>query len=744
MSKTPTVTIGAALAFVACLLMLDVPCALAQANTYQCEGVFRAGYECTKAVDGDTATSAVPDAYGDSVAIIEQYVIPPGASAAKWRFRVLRNNPYITVKAFYWDYSGETWESLYVAPVSPNYVTYMVDIPAPALLTSPLKTKMQVKNAYGMSGEYFEGAIDWIGPTYECEGAFRPGNECDKAVDGDTTDNNYACPNLYGDSVAIIENHAIPPGVCAAKWHIRVLRNNPQIEIRASYWDYVTSMWKEFFNAPYDSLAWPTYVLDIPDSALLTSPLKTKMHVRNATSPMQSGTYNEGVIDWIPCPILDTLYIPPVAFAPGEAIKVPVKVKCVTSTVMGNGTFEWDNADFVLDSLSSIGTACQSWSKEDTIDNTNRTIFFGLFDTAGDSLRNGWDTTIAYLFFRYIGTDALPCYSTTMLNIDTANSSDPVKRLFFADNSNPPVEFVPVVNFNTISISMVGYGPGDVNNSGVVNALDITYLINFLYKHGVAPKPDTCMGDVNASGTVNALDVTYLINRLYKGGPAPLCGCGSTLFAPEKPRISGSVSSIYNDGKTEIELNSDAPLAGLEMTLKAIDGKTVNIKSDIAGFELFSSQTGDQIKLGMFDLTGNSKIGNGTTSILEIDGDVEIVSILGADENANGLAFEIVNGASKDAAVPGTFALRPNHPNPFNPTTEINFALPKACDATLEVYNITGQKVATLVDGTLEAGEHTVQWDSRDQSGVSVASGIYLYRLTAGEFRDTKKMILLK
>jgi len=85
-----------------------------------------------------------------------------------------------------------------------------------------------------------------------------------------------------------------------------------------------------------------------------------------------------------------------------------------------------------------------------------------------------------------------------------------------------------------------------------------------------------------------------------------------------------------------------------------------------------------------------------------------------------------------------------NHPNPFNPTTEINFALPKACDATLEVYNITGQKVATLVDGTLEAGEHTVQWDSRDQSGVSVASGIYLYRLTAGEFRDTKKMILLK
>jgi len=64
--------------------------------------------------------------------------------------------------------------------------------------------------------------------------------------------------------------------------------------------------------------------------------------------------------------------------------------------------------------------------------------------------------------------------------------------------------------------------PGDANNSGTFNALDITYLINFLYKHGAAPKPYAlCSGDANSNCSINALDITYLINYLYKHGSAP-------------------------------------------------------------------------------------------------------------------------------------------------------------------------------------------------------------------------------
>jgi len=80
-----------------------------------------------------------------------------------------------------------------------------------------------------------------------------------------------------------------------------------------------------------------------------------------------------------------------------------------------------------------------------------------------------------------------------------------------------------------------------------------------------------------------------------------------------------------------------------------------------------------------------------------------------------------------------------NYPNPFNPVTEISFSLPAASHVKLEIYNIMGQKVATLVDDQLEAGTHIVQWN-----GSEAASGVYLYRLEVGEFVDAKKMILLK
>ncbi|MFZ1683887.1 MAG: fibronectin type III domain-containing protein [Candidatus Zixiibacteriota bacterium] len=95
-------------------------------------------------------------------------------------------------------------------------------------------------------------------------------------------------------------------------------------------------------------------------------------------------------------------------------------------------------------------------------------------------------------------------------------------------------------------------------------------------------------------------------------------------------------------------------------------------------------------------------------------------------------------------AVPGEFTLSQNYPNPFNPTTRIEFNLPNASQVTLEIYNVIGEKVTTLVDTRLEAGSHSVEWNSTSESGTHVASGIYFYRLNAGDHIETKKMILLK
>ena len=99
---------------------------------------------------------------------------------------------------------------------------------------------------------------------------------------------------------------------------------------------------------------------------------------------------------------------------------------------------------------------------------------------------------------------------------------------------------------------------------------------------------------------------------------------------------------------------------------------------------------------------------------------------------------------SSDGAIPANYALAQNYPNPFNPSTTIHYELPSAAAVTLEVFDIIGQKVATLVNETQSAGKWSVRWDAKNDFGKNVASGIYLYRLSTPNVLLTRKMILLK
>ncbi|MFB3133680.1 MAG: T9SS type A sorting domain-containing protein, partial [Rhodothermales bacterium] len=93
----------------------------------------------------------------------------------------------------------------------------------------------------------------------------------------------------------------------------------------------------------------------------------------------------------------------------------------------------------------------------------------------------------------------------------------------------------------------------------------------------------------------------------------------------------------------------------------------------------------------------------------------------------------------EEKEIPTTYRLGPNYPNPFNPTTTIPFALPNAARVIVEVYDVTGATVATLVDEPLAAGRYTTTWET-----AGLASGVYVVRMRAGDFVQTRKMILLK
>jgi hypothetical protein len=112
----------------------------------------------------------------------------------------------------------------------------------------------------------------------------------------------------------------------------------------------------------------------------------------------------------------------------------------------------------------------------------------------------------------------------------------------------------------------------------------------------------------------------------------------------------------------------------------------------------------------------------------------------------NGGWTDVENEIEEEEAIPD-FSLSANYPNPFNPTTRIQYTVDSRqapVPTTLKIYNIRGQLVRTLVDEYQAVGERTVTWDGRDENGQELASGVYLYRLKAGDFSQTNKMVLIR
>jgi hypothetical protein len=102
------------------------------------------------------------------------------------------------------------------------------------------------------------------------------------------------------------------------------------------------------------------------------------------------------------------------------------------------------------------------------------------------------------------------------------------------------------------------------------------------------------------------------------------------------------------------------------------------------------------------------------------------------------------NGPNDQVQVPTHYSLNQNYPNPFNPSTTLAYSLKEAGRVTINIYNVLGQNVKTLVDEYQDAGEYTKIWNGDDDSGNDVSSGVYFYRIKAGDFSDIKKMVLMK
>jgi hypothetical protein len=172
----------------------------------------------------------------------------------------------------------------------------------------------------------------------------------------------------------------------------------------------------------------------------------------------------------------------------------------------------------------------------------------------------------------------------------------------------------------------------------------------------------------------------------------------------------------------------------------------VIIRYDDADLKLGDSLLGDESTLAVYHWV------DGSTGWVMIGGKVDTVdNAIYAPISETGVyaAFttNIITGIEDDERgdiLPYQFELSQNYPNPFNPMTTIEYSLPERAQVTIEIFNVLGQRVRTLVNDTKSSGSYRIEWNGSDDAGRPVSTGVYLYRFQAGDVVQTKKMLLIK
>ncbi len=154
------------------------------------------------------------------------------------------------------------------------------------------------------------------------------------------------------------------------------------------------------------------------------------------------------------------------------------------------------------------------------------------------------------------------------------------------------------------------------------------------------------------------------------------------------------------------------------------------------------SLDGAEVSSFAFDSKADSTGENGVSDLFTVaSAGTHAVKITGSGANVDKLQLiqRTFTGVNDRNNLPNQFSLSQNYPNPFNPTTTINFNLAKSSNVNLYIYNILGQRVAHLVNGFMDAGKHSIKFNASN-----FASGVYIYRIEAGNFKANRKMVLLK
>jgi flagellar hook assembly protein FlgD len=279
-----------------------------------------------------------------------------------------------------------------------------------------------------------------------------------------------------------------------------------------------------------------------------------------------------------------------------------------------------------------------------------------------------------------------------------------------------------------------GGAAGDANGDGCISVVDLTFFAGAYGSTSTGDVYSTTF-DFNNDGAINLVDYVAFA-KVFKG----TCS------------VAGKTETLETSaGKLTVEVQGNLAI----VRLSGVDAQAVQFDVAAEGAKVTKVEDGNVFRGNSLSAYTQAN-GAYTYAVASTEGTVNggVVAVINLDGNAKSVKLGNIQIVEKAVAkstadvtaqgIPSEFALNQNYPNPFNPTTNINFSLPENVNVRLEVYDISGRLVQTLVSGQLNAGVHTITWSGQDNTGAQVASGKYLYRLQAGSFVQVKTMTLLK
>jgi len=298
--------------------------------------------------------------------------------------------------------------------------------------------------------------------------------------------------------------------------------------------------------------------------------------------------------------------------------------------------------------------------------------------------------------------------------------------------------FRPVLNDGSVTIVDPSSYKGDPNMNGTPYEVGDAVLVARRLIEGYGVWAQNGMGDdaiqesaadLNNNGVPDVADLVRFINII-----------NHTVNPPKLEPVSGgadiTVSSVIGDN-IDININSGLEIGGV---LLSIDHSGVEIGTPIAnGMNFLANDHDGVLDIVVYSLEANT-IAAGNSNVITIpvvsnnNGSVEILKASSSD--AYGRLLETTS--SVVVPLPTEYAVSQNYPNPFNAKTLISFDLPNSGNVTVNIYSVTGQLVESI-SNEFEAGHQSVTWDASN-----VASGVYFYKVSAGDFSQTMKMTLLK